>query len=138
MFNNLSFVDFSANVCICSSSFALYKSNFFVVLYINISLTYFIISQIKFDISFPSANVSFTSLIASSILYSKISFIILFTDSNLGIPTSSFTCSFVIISVPSCKHRSNILIASLIAPSAKTEIVFIASSSIFISSCSHI
>ena len=63
----------------------------------------------------------------SSTLYSAIAFIICAINVSFGIPTKSLTKFSSILSFPSWIHLSRILKASLIAPSAKTDIIFNAS-----------
>ena len=65
------------------------------------SLTYFIISQIKFPISFPSSVISFNVFSASSGFLSITLFTILFINVVLGIPTKSLTLFSSISSSPS-------------------------------------
>ena len=86
--------------------------------------------------SFPSVIISFIVPSASSVFFCKILFVILFTLSVFGIPTNSFTKSSVIFP-SSCMHLSNMLRASLIAPSANIAISFFASGVISILLCSH-
>ena len=62
---------------------------------------------------------------------------ILFINSVLGIPTNSFTFFSSILLAPSWTHLSNILNASLTAPSDNTATIFSASSVISIPACLH-
>ena len=128
------FLEISSILAISSS---LYKSSFWDALYTKRSLVYFIISHNKLLISFPSFKTisTFFNVLSTSYL-NKLS-IILWTYVILGIPTKSLILSSSILFSPSWIHLSKIESASLIAPSARTAIIFIASFVISIPLCSH-
>ena len=130
-FKSFSLEVLSANFAILLTSSSVYKSIFLLVLNNNISFVYFIISQVKLFISFPSSiNLSIVSN-PCCIFFSKIASTILLIYSVSGIPTKLFTFCTSISLLPSCIQRSNMLKASLIAPSANDAIVFSASFVIF-------
>ena len=87
------------------------------------SLTYFMISHNKFEISFPSSKTSFTVTSALSTSYRMIASTISWTYTILGIPTKSFILSSSIWFSPSWIHLSKIDNASLIAPSDKVATI---------------